>query len=287
MNPMPKARQIYSVQGVDSEPRAGGKAAREVGRSLITDALVRRASAAVAAQVDGLRRNLEARGVLPDDAPDGATVVAAFERSYARRPLRDNAGGTMRNSSTWLFAVAALLRPPAIVECGTFRGHSSWLMAEAAPETRIITFDVMREDGRLRDSRIDYRLGDWSDDRELETLPDGTLCVFDDHISHRLRLEQARARGARLALVDDDYDALTLYATGSPPVPTVAMLTDPDLPAGIRCEWERPGKRYSYTVSEADLQAGRELIAWTEPMPDLTPINRYVAQAPMTLVGLR
>lgn len=284
---MPKARQIYTVEGIESEPRAGGKAEREVGRRLVTDALVRRTSAAVAARIDALRGNLAARGVLPADAPEGAAVVEAFERSYARRPLRDNAGGTMRNSSTWLFAVAALLRPPAIVECGTFKGHSSWLMAEAAPETRIVTFDVMREDGRLRDSRIEYRLGDWSDAQDMKTLPEGTLCVFDDHISHRLRLEQARARGAALALVDDDYDALTLYATGSPPVPTVAMLTDPDLPAGTHCAWERPGKRYGYTVTEADLQAGRELIAWTEAMPDLTAVNRYVAQAPMTLVGLR
>ena len=284
---MPKARQIYTVQGVDSEARAGGKAAREVGRFLRTEALVKRASAAIAERVESLRETLATRNVLPADAPDGAAVVAAFERSYARRPLRDNAGGTMRNSSTWIFAVAALLRPSTIVECGTFKGHSSWLMAEAAPEARIITFDVLREDGRLRDKRVEYRLGDWSDAADLETLPEDTLCVFDDHISHRLRLEQAKARGAKLALVDDDYDALTLYATGSPPVPTVAMLTDAELQAGTCCEWERPGKRYAYTISEADLAAGRTLIDWTAPMPDLTSVNRYVAQAPMTLVGLR
>ncbi|MDF1790883.1 MAG: hypothetical protein P1U88_03190 [Thalassobaculaceae bacterium] len=284
---MPKARQIYTVRGVESAPRATGKAAREVGRHLVTDALVRRARDAVSMRVDALRGALAQRGVLPADAPEAGAVVEAFERSYGRRPLRDNAGGTMRNSSTWLFAVAALLRPSTIVECGTFRGHSSWLMAEAAPDARIITFDVMREDGRLRDRRIEYRLGDWSDAGDLEILPQGTLCVFDDHISHRLRLEQAKARGAALALVDDDYDALTLYATGSPPVPTVAMLTDPELAAGTCCEWERPGKQYAYTVTEADLQAGRDLIAWTERMPDLTAVNRYVAQAPMTLVGLR
>jgi hypothetical protein len=207
---MPKARQIYTVHGVDSDPRTGGKAAREVGRSVITDVLVRRVRAAEAQRIETLRQALAARGVLPADAPDAATVAEAFERSYARRPLRDNAGGTMRNSSTWIFAVAALLRPSTIVECGTFRGHSSWLMAEAAPEARIVTFDVMREDGRLRDTRVDYRLGDWSDAQDLEILPEGTLCVFDDHISHRLRLEQAKARGATLALVDDDYDALTL-----------------------------------------------------------------------------
>ena len=48
-----------------------------------------------------------------------------------------------------------------------------------------------------------------------------------------------------------------------------------------------PGKFKGKDVTEADLQAGRDLIAWTEPMPDLTSVNRYVAQAPMTLVGLR
>lgn len=287
MSAMPKARQIYIVESIESEPRAGGKAEREVGRRVLTDSLARRAKAAVAARIDTLRERLAARGALPADAPAAAAILDAFEASYARRPLRDNAGGTMRNSSTWLFAVAALLRPAAIVECGTFKGHSSWLMAEASPDSRIVTFDVMREEGRLRDPRVEYRLGDWSDARDLDTLPEGTLCVFDDHISHRLRLEQAKARGAALALVDDDYDALTLYATGSPPVPTVAMLTDPDLVAGTRCAWERPGKRYAYTVTEDDMKAGRELIAWTEPMPDLTPVNRYVAQAPMTLVGLR
>lgn len=284
---MPKARQIYTVESIDTEPRAGGKAEREVGRRVVTEDLVRRSKAAVASRIGSLRDRLAARGVLPDDAPSAAAVVEGFERSYARRPLRDNAGGTMRNSSTWLFAVAALLRPSAIVECGTYKGHSSWLMAEAAPEARIITFDVMREEGRLRDARVEYRLGDWSDARDLDTLPADTLCVFDDHISHRLRLEQAKERGAAIALMDDDYDALTLYATGSPPVPTVAMLTDPDLAAGTCCSWERPGKRYTYTVTGEDLKAGRDLIDWTERMPDLTRVNRYVAQAPMTLVGLR
>lgn len=284
---MPKARQIYSVESIESEPGASGKAEREVGRRVLTESLIERSRAAVADRIGALRDRLAARGVLPEDAPTAPAVLAAFEASYDRRPLRDNAGGTMRNSSTWLFAVAALLRPAVIVECGTFKGHSSWLMAEASPDSRIVTFDVMREEGRLRDPRVEYRLGDWSDARDLDTLPEGTLCVFDDHISHRLRLEQARERGAALALLDDDYDALTLYATGSPPVPTVAMLTDPDLVAGTRCAWERPGKRYAYTVTEEDLAAGRALIAWTEAMPDLTEVNRYVAQAPMTLVGLR
>ena len=284
---MPRARQIYSVERIETEARATGKAEREVGRRNVSPGLVHRARSALVEHVDTLRSRLADRNVLPSDAPSAADIVEAFETVYARRPLRDNAGGTMRNSSTWLFVISRLLAPSTVVESGTFMGHSSWLMCEAVPEARVITFDVMREDGRLRDKRIDYRLGDWSDARDLETLPPDTLCVFDDHISHRLRLEQAHARSVKLALVDDDYDATTLYATGSPPVPTVAMLTDPSLSAGTECVWERPGKRYRYAVSDEDRRAGADLIAWTEPMPDLAPLNRFVPQAPMTLVGLR
>lgn len=282
---MPKARVIYQVEPIETEPRAGGKAEREIGRRLVAPALVARARAEVVAAVVGLRSRLAVRGVLPEDAPAAFEIVEAFERIYERRPLRDNAGGTMRNSSTWVFAVARLLQPSLIVESGTFMGHSSWLLAEAVPGARVVTFDVVREQGRLSDRRVDYRLGDWSDARDMNDLPADTLCLFDDHISHRRRLEEARVRGARLALLDDDYPATALYATGSPPVPTTAMLCDPDLIAGTECVWERPGKRFRYTVTEADVAAGRSL-AWTEPMPDLTPLNRFVPQAPMTLVGL-
>lgn len=284
---MPKARTIYAVEAIRTEPRGDGKSEREIGRRMVTPALVARARADTTARVDGLLAALAARGVLSPGAPDAATVVERFETVYAERPLRDNAGGTMRNSSTWLFAVAAVLRPSTIVESGTFKGHGSWLMAQAAPDARIVTFDVVRETGRVTAPGVDYRLGDWSDAADLRKLPPDTLCVFDDHISHRQRLSEARDRGARLALVDDDYPATALYATGSPPVPTVAMLTDPLLNPGTECMWERPGKRYRYTFSDSDQAMAHATIAWIEPMPDLSRLNHYVPQAPMTLVGLR
>ena len=122
---MPKARVIYQVQSIETEPRAGGKAEREIGRRLVAPFLVARARADVVAMIDGLRTRLASRELLPVDAPDAGEVADAFDRVYARRPLRDNAGGTMRNSSTWVFVVARLLQPSLIVESGTFMGHSS------------------------------------------------------------------------------------------------------------------------------------------------------------------
>jgi hypothetical protein len=193
----------------------------------------------------------------------------------------------MRNNAFWLFAVARLLRPSSIVESGTWRGFSSWLFAEAAPGARITTYDVRRANGRIDDPRVDYRLGDWNEAAAPDRLPADTLFYADDHLPHLRRLEEAAARGIRLVLVDDDYPAHALYATGTPPVPTVAMLTDPEPIVDRPIIWERDGKRYGTMMTSADLVAAGDLIAWTVPMPDLTPVNRYVQQAPATLVGLR
>jgi hypothetical protein len=277
----------YQVIGASSTPPATGKAEREVGRSVRSPVLKARLRQETVARLRQLIEALEARNLsLPGDE-DAERIYDRFIASYARRPMRDNAGGTMHNSSFWVFATAALLRPPLIVESGTYLGQSSWMMAEASPDSRIVTFDIVRERLRAKDPRVAYRLGDWSDDPEFRELPDGALIYFDDHISHRRRIEETVARGGALALLDDDMPGHALYATGAPPVPTRAMMQDADLPPGTRCEWERNGKVYAYDYTKSDAAAGRRHIAWSTPMPDLTPVNLYVPQSPMTLIGLR
>lgn len=277
----------YKVVGPSRNLGATGKAEREVGRDVLTPVLRDRRRSAIVHRLRNLRATLDMRDLPLPEGQDLENIFDRFAETYARRPLRDNAGGTMFNSSFWLFAVTAMLQPSLIVESGTFRGHSSWMMAEASPETRVVTFDVMRDRDRIRHARVEARLGDWASDPEFDALPPDTLLYFDDHISHRRRLEQAVERGGRLALLDDDVPAHALYATGAPPVPTRSMMEDRDLPPGTRCEWERNGKIYAYEFTAEDRAAGKNLIGWSVPMPDLTPVNLYVPQAPMTLVALK
>lgn len=277
----------YQVIGVSSTPPGTGKAEREVGRAVRSPILRARLRQETVARLRHLIEALEARDLGLSGAEDAERIYDRFVASYGRRPLRDNAGGTMHNSCFWVFATVALLRPPLIVESGTYLGQSSWMMAEASPDSRIVTFDIVRERSRAKDPRVTYRLGDWSDDPEFRELPEGTLMYFDDHISHRRRIEETVARGGTLALLDDDMPGHALYATGAPPVPTRAMMQDPDLPPGTRCEWERNGKVYAYDYTKSDAETGRRHIAWSTPMPDLTPVNLYVPQSPMTLIGLR
>jgi hypothetical protein len=277
----------YQVVGRSSNPPGAGKAEREVGRAVLSPALKSRLRQETVARLQQLIDGLSARDLGLSGAEDADRIYDRFMASYARRPMRDNVGGTMHNSSFWVFATVALLRPGLIVESGTYLGQSSWMMAEASPDSRIVTFDIVRERNRAKDPRVDYRLGDWADDPEFKELPDGTLLYFDDHISHRKRIEETVARGGALALLDDDVPGHALYATGAPPVPTRAMMQDAGLPPGTRCEWERGGKVYGYDYTKSDAEAGLRHIAWSTPMPDLTPVNLYVPQSPMTLIGLQ
>jgi hypothetical protein len=277
----------YRVIGRARNPGGTGKAEREAGRTVRSPALLARRRKETVALLETLIATLHERGEPPRSEESAVNIYDRFVEVYAHRPLRDNSGGTMHNSSFWVFAIAALMRPPLIVESGTFLGQSSWMMAEASPDSRIITFDIVREGDRIKDKRVEYRLGDWSADPELETLPEGTLLYFDDHISHRRRLEESVARGGTLALLDDDIPGHALYATGAPPVPTRSMMEDAELPVGTTCEWERNGKLYAYDFTEEDRASAKRHIAWSRSMPDLTPVNLYVQQSPMTLVKLR
>jgi len=277
----------YRVLGPSENPGTNGKAGREVGRDVRSPVLRARRRAATLHKLRNLRATLEMRDVALASAETLEQLHDRFVETYSRRPLADNDGGTMFNSSFWIFAVAALLRPPLILESGTWKGHSSWLMAEASPTSRIVTFDVTHQPDRLSDPRVDYRLGDWSAEGEFARLAPDTLLYFDDHISHRRRIEEAAARGGRFALLDDDVPGHALYATGAPPVPTRSMMQDRELETGHTLEWERNGKIYAYDFTRADVESGARHIRWSIGMPDLTPVNLYVPQAPMTLVSIR
>jgi len=112
------------------------------------------------------------------------------------------------------------------------------------------------------------------------------LIFFDDHISHVQRLREAHDRGFRCALFDDNFPAHQLYATGGPPVPTLAMLFDSDLQPGTEVCWTRNGKAYSYVYDGADMATARGLVRHMAPLPDLAALSRHSLGSGLTLVQL-
>jgi hypothetical protein len=213
-------------------------------------------------------------------------AVREFLAIYPDRPVPDNKGGNHFNGSLWIFVITRLLSPRLIIESGVFRGHTTWLLRQASPAAEIHSFDV--DFGNLvhRDADAVLHECDWS---EIE-LPaaDGaeSLAFFDDHISHARRIGEAYDRGFRRLLFDDNFSADTLYAVGTPPVPTVDMLLDDGLEAGTELAWLRNGKRYTYRYDDADADRARRLIAYSAVLPDAAPITRYPPGSRLTEVRL-
>jgi hypothetical protein len=224
-----------------------------------------------------------------DFAPAGAEAraldaVSAFFSLYEERPVRDNAGGSGFNDSLWLYVLARVFQPRVIVESGVHKGHSTWLFRRACPEAVIHCFDIDLSKLVYRDDKARYFEQDWMD-AALDIPDEGSrLVFFDDHISHARRLGEAKGRGFDLALFDDNFPAHHLYATGGPPVPTLAMVMDPDLAPEREIAWTRNGKSYRYLCDRQEILDARALVSRYEVMPELASVTRYSAGSNLSLV---
>lgn len=213
-------------------------------------------------------------------------AVLEFMALHEARPVRDNSGGMGFNGSLWLYLFVRALGPGLIVESGTWQGHSAWLMAEAAPQAHLVTFDIEHDNLMTRHPRVDYRLGDWTAHEVEVDARARNLVFFDDHISHASRLREAAGRGFRHCLFDDNVPTNGVFLTGDPPLPTLAMLHDPDMRPGIRIDWRYRGRDFHYLAQEADW-ASAELIEDYRPVPPLRPASPYREHLGLAYVRLR
>ena len=252
---------------------------------MVSPALVARREALLCALVEGYAAAHPDAEVASSITRAGA-AVREFLAIYPDRPVPDNKGGNHFNGSLWIFVITRLLAPRLIVESGVFRGHTTWLLRQAAPAAEIHSFDVDLSNLVYRDADAVLHERDWS---EVELAPaDGarSLAFFDDHISHARRIVEAHDRGFRRLLFDDNFSADTLYAVGTPPVPTVDMLLDRELAPGTELSWLRDGKRHTYRYDDADAGRARRLIAHSAVLPDPAPITRYPPASRLTEVRL-
>jgi hypothetical protein len=212
--------------------------------------------------------------------------VGEFFRIHADSPAGENPGGSGVNDSLWLFVLARALQPDRIVESGTHRGHSAWVFHRACPQTPIDTFDV--DTGKLTWSHELLRVhrGDWTAGVQPDPANAQALVFFDDHINHARRLAEAHARGFRWALVDDNFAATQVHATGGPPLPSLAMLFDPEVGPGDEIAWSRNGKDYAWTYTAAAEYGARALIESYTPLPELAEITRFPPGSGLSLVRL-
>jgi hypothetical protein len=261
-------------------PRSDGRQ----GRGLLSDKLQARLERQL---TDAIAATLTRLQLMP---PGGAQELAAwigeFFRIQADSPAGENPGGSGVNDSLWLFVIARALRPARILESGTHRGHSAWIFHRARPGTPIDSFDVDASKVAWSHELLSVQQGDWTEAVAAERANAEALVFFDDHINHARRVAEAHARGFRWLLLDDNFAATQVHATGGPPLPSLAMLFDPDVVPGDEIAWSRNGKDYAWTYTQEAEHGARDLIERYEPLPDLGDITRFPPGSGLSLVRL-
>ena len=246
-------------------------AAREIATDFLAARTTKRLKKAVSETLEQFEAHL-----LPGAKERALQALYDFPSIYENRLVRDNGGGSGFNDSLWLFIMARAIMPQSVIESGVHKGHSTWIFRQACPEARIFSFDITFENRIYHDENAHYFEHDWSDWSCPEDLnPDKTLVFFDDHISHAKRLIQAAHRSFSTVLLDDNFAAEHLYATGGPPLPTLEMIFDDRLLEIDEISWHRNAKSYSYPIEKEDILEARKLIEGAWILPELAEITRH------------
>lgn len=261
-------------------PRSDGRQGRRLLSDKLQARLERQLTDAIAATLTRLQL------MPPGGSHELGAWIGEFFRIQADSPAGENPGGSGVNDSLWLFVIARALRPARIVESGTHRGHSAWIFHRARPGTPIDSFDVDASKVAWSHERLNVHQGDWTAAVHADPANAEALAFFDDHINHAQRVAEAHARGFRWLLMDDNFAATQVHATGGPPLPSLAMLFDPDVVPGDEIAWSRNGKDYAWTYTEAAEHGARALIESYEPLPELAEITRFPPGSGLSLVRL-
>jgi hypothetical protein len=181
-------------------------------------------------------------------------IVADFFRVFDQRPIPRNAGGSGFENLFWLYVTGRLLEPDLVVEGGVWRGQTSWVLRQACPLAEFHAFDVDLSNRRYSDASIQYHEEDWSSHDFGDLAGRKTLAFFDDHVSQGRRIEEARERGLRTLIFDDNLPVYHIFQETDSIVPTVDMLFDDALSDGDEIEWIHANLPYRARV---DLPAWR------------------------------
>jgi hypothetical protein len=231
---------------------------------------------------------LSKQAILPEAGPiDVRREVRDFYAAYLSSPFRETSGGSRFNKLLWLILLAKALRPTLVIDSGTYRGASAWAFSLGAPPAAILSFDIDLSRLHLRQPNCEYFGHDWSKHDLSSHDLSRSLCYFDDLVDQVQRLLEAKARGIRFAIFNDDLPVSCFANITSSPaqLPKLEFIDDPSLEHGDVLEWTRGGARRRWIVDREYLAKGRAAIKSAERLPDLGSITGIRVQ-PLKVVAL-
>jgi len=127
-----------------------------------------------------------------------------------------NLGGMGPSHQFALWLILRMLQPSCVVESGVFNGRTTWLVRQALGDAaRLILLSPDSQRNRYIDQGnavyltgkdfVDFANVDW---KRLEIDQERTLVIFDDHMSAKRRLDEARRAGFTHVVWDDNFPLL-------------------------------------------------------------------------------
>ena len=155
------------------------------------------------------------------------------------------------------------------------------------PEAEMHCFDISLDRLEVKDASIHFHECDWMERETLAPEAENSLIFFDCHVNQGLRIHQAYQRGFRYLLLDDNVPADTIYFDGTPALPSVNMIMDPEISDGMVLNWTFNGKPRSFTYKDKDTHGAADLIEYWHRLPNVAPRCGYPGLSYLSVVRLR
>lgn len=212
-------------------------------------------------------------------------IVKEFFITYTSRELTDNTHGSGFHNAFWLYYISRILDPELIVESGIWKGHTTWLLSQACPKADKYGFDISLNKLEYPDLDVQFFEQDWQSYSFPSFDPDKALIFFDCHVNHAQRLIEAKAKGFKHIIFDDNPPIHKIFSH-VPGIPTAAMLNSGEGIDKTEISWVWNNKTYNEPIDPEEAQQAKKLIKAHHTLPDVGGITRYGGFAFLTYVQI-
>jgi len=225
------------------------------------------------------------KGLIDPDSFSPAQI-SEFITLFASRTYHNNTGGSGFHNSFWIYLFTYAFQPNLIVESGVWKGHTSWLFNQAAPKAKILGFDINLKHLEFTHSAAEFIESDWSTYPLPEVDPDRSLIFFDCHVNQAQRIIEAKERGFKHLLIDDNPPLHKIYSYGMPGYPTAHMLHDSEYPQEEPFKWVWKGKPLQADLDLDQAKKASKLIKKHLVFPDVGGPTRFGGYSFLTYVEI-
>ena len=211
--------------------------------------------------------------------------VVDFFDVYRGRALRDNTHGSGFHNAFWLYLFARALNPTLIVESGVWKAHTTWLLSQACPDSDLYGFDRNLKNVEYDNLPAQLFEQDWKTYQFPEFNPDRSLIFFDCHVNHAQRLIEAKAKGFKHILFDDNPPIHKIFSH-IPGIPTASMLHEEQGLDSSEISWIWNDEEVTRSIDPDQANQAKDLIKIHHILPDVGGPTRYGGFAFLTYVQI-